>query len=105
MIYIPTTIWKWYVGMPIPKISSMLPKPPASAELWAKQFNCADNFVKIVEIIEEIPITIPAIAGVKNFTWDFIEAITSAIKSFRRSSTRWISLIYLDIDNKACAAI
>ena len=46
--------------------------------------------------IEVIPITIPAIAGVKNFIWAFIEEIMSAIKSLSLSLTLCISFMYLE---------
>ena len=51
------------------------------------------NLPKIEVIIEVIPITIPAITGVKNFIWDLMEEIMSAIKSFNLSFTLWISFI------------
>ena len=81
---------------PTPNKSNKLPNPPVSPPDVISR-NLPDNCVKINEIIEVIPITIPAIAGVRNLTCAFIDEITSLIKSFNRASTRCISLIYLDI--------
>ena len=55
--------------------------------------------------IDVIPTTIPAIAGVRNFIWEFISDIISPIKSLSLSFTLWISFMYLEMLVNAWAAI
>ena len=63
-----------------------------------------ERMIMILVIIEVIPTTIPAIAGVRKCICDSIELVTSESKSFSRSSTRFISLMYSDTLINACDA-
>lgn len=89
--YVPTTIWKKYVGIPSPKNSPMslnvpLPVSPMFVMLPA-------SALKINVIIDVIPMTIPAMTGVKNVICELMSDMMSANRSFSRSFTWCISFM------------
>ena len=93
--YNPTTIWKKKLGIISFTVNNELIKDnveavsAAASPAW-NSWNCVPSCTIILTIIDAIPITIPAIAGVKNEICDFIEEMISDNRSFNLSFTLWI---------------